>query len=70
MRWAGKLDLTAGILLGLAIGLVLAYLAIFVVGGGGDASSSSVPAPSPSESRSMSDEPADRASPQPPGQRR
>jgi len=70
MRWAAKLDLAAGILLGLAVGLVLAYLAIFVVGGGGDASSSSVPTPSASESRPKTDEPAGRAAPQRPSQRR
>lgn len=58
MRVAGKLDLAAGVLLGLAIGLAIAYLAIFVIGGGGDASSSSVPISEPAESRSMSDEAA------------
>jgi len=71
MRWAAKLDLAAGILLGLAVGLALAYLAIFVIGGGGDASSSSVPTPSSSESRpatpeSTTPESADRPAPQRP----
>lgn len=39
MKLAGKLDLAIGIALGLIVGLALAYLVVFEIGGGNSGSS-------------------------------
>lgn len=58
-RGAARLDLVAGILLGLALGVAIAYLLVIVVGGSRDASQISTPSP-PAETRT-----GEGASPQP-----
>jgi hypothetical protein len=70
MRSAGKLDLAIGVLLGLAAGLALAYLLVFVIGGGGNASSISTGTDAPPNSSTRKSEPPGRVAPRPPGQRR
>ena len=68
-RRGGKLDLAIGILLGLVLGLVVAYLLVVVVGGGRDASEISRTTPAPQGGGARSG-PGGRASPEPPSQRR
>jgi hypothetical protein len=65
-----KVDLAAGILLGLVLGLVIAYLVVVVIGGGRDASNISTPTTAPQGREATSRGPARRASPEPPSQRR
>ena len=62
-RRGGKIDVAAGILLGLVVGLVIAYLLVVVIGGGRDASNISTPTTAPRGGEATSGGPAPRASP-------
>jgi hypothetical protein len=70
MRFAGKLDLLAGIVLGVAIGLALAYLVVFVIAGGDSGSGVSTDTTAPQGGQTTKGEPPGRVAPPPPGQRR
>lgn len=51
----GRIDLVAGVLLGLVLGVVIAYLLVIVVGGSRDASEISIPSSPPGDARSGED---------------
>jgi hypothetical protein len=70
-RRGRKIDLAAGILLGLVLGLVIAYLLVVVVGGSRDASEISTTTTTRApQGEARSRGPARQASPEPPSQRR